>query len=50
MSRFRNTETEVVVSVDDSKDARFASANWEKAAPAESKPAPKKTAAKSDSK
>lgn len=41
MSRFRNTQTGVVVSVDDSKDARFVN-GWE---PAE-KPAPKAPAKK----
>ena len=49
MSRFRNTETEVVISVDDSKDVRYASANWERL-DVPDKPAPKKAAAKSDSK
>lgn len=37
MSRFRNTVTEIVVSVADSMDERFNNAEWEPA----DKPAPK---------
>lgn len=46
MGRFINSETGVVVSVDDSKDDRF-DAGWE---PADDKKAPKKSAPKSDKK
>lgn len=46
MARFRNLETGVVVSVDDSKDERFAS-GFEPQSTAAEKPAPKKAPAKS---
>lgn len=49
MSRFRHTKTDVVVSVDDSKDARFTAPLWESAdkpAKADSKPTAKKSASK----
>lgn len=46
MSRFRNTETGVVVSVDDSKDERFESDLWE-SADESTKKAPAKKAASS---
>lgn len=46
MSRFRNTRTGVVVSVDDSKDDRFG-AEWESA---DQKKAPAKSAASDKSK
>lgn len=42
MSRFENTETKVVVSVDDSKDDRFGSPLWK----AVQDEAPKRRAAK----
>lgn len=45
MGRFRSTSTDVVVSVDDSKDDRFAD-GWE---PADQKKAPAKKAASSKS-
>ena len=48
MGRFRNLETGVVVSVDDSKDDRFA-AGFEPADAPESKKAPAKKAASSKS-
>jgi len=47
MSRFKNTTTGVVVSVDDSKDDRF-TAGWEAVADEPAKG--KKSAAKSDEK
>lgn len=46
MSRFRNTKTDVVVSVDDSKDDRFSGDLWESG----DKPAPKAPAKKSSNK
>ena len=42
MSQFRNVNTGVVVSVDDSKDDRYTGADWESA----DKKAPAKTPAK----
>ncbi len=49
MSRFRNTANEVVVSVDDSKDARMGPI-WEPADAPAKKAEPKKATAKTDSK
>lgn len=46
MSRFRNTATDVVVSVDDAKDAAMGSI-WEPANAPAKKAEPKKTSAKS---
>ena len=48
MSRFRNTKTDVVVSVDDSKDDRYKSSLWEPAD--EPVKAPTKRASSSKSK
>lgn len=48
MSRFRNTETNVVVSVDDSKDDRFSSDLWESPDAAPKAPAKKSASSKSE--
>ena len=50
MSRFRNTETDVVVSVDDSKDDRYNSDLWESADAAPKKAPAKKSASSKSSK
>lgn len=50
MSRFRNTETEVVVGVSDDKDDRFASSLWEPLGEEKKAPAKRASSSKSDSK